>query len=293
MDLGAGRMNPLNTPAEVMVEQAERNLARDLDLFVEIGPHKGKACIVGGSPSLKDTLTKLRFLKDRGAVIVALNNTHDWLIERGIVPGLHVMLDARPENVEFVRKPHGDVTYLIAAQCHPEVFEALKGHKVITWVADVPGMRELADRTDKPVTLIGGGSTVGLKAMMLLHLWGFRSLHLFGMDSCYRDKEHHAYPQSLNDNEAVYETTIDGRKFFCAKWMVAQAEDFDTDARNLMQRGTAITAYGDGLLRFILNHLEIRCSLTPRPTHPSRRFCPEPTKTTRHSSWSSTSARSS
>lgn len=248
-------MQPLNTSPAVMVAQAAENLKRDLPLFLEQPAHHGRVAIVGGAPSLKDTLPELQRERARGAVIVALNNTHDWLIDRGIVPSLHVMLDARRENADFLRRPRKAVTYLIAAQCHPDVFDALKGHEVITWVADVPGMRELADACGKPVTLIGGGSTVGLKAMMLFYLWGFRAHALFGMDSCYRDDAHHAYPQALNDRERRIECEVHGQRFSCAPWMLAQADDFRHDARNLMAHGVSIKAYGRGLLQTLLTEL--------------------------------------
>lgn len=248
---------PLNTPAEVMVAQAEQNLARDLPLFIGQEAHKAKLCIVGGAPSLKDTLPSLQFLKGRGALVLALNNTHDWLTDHGIVPDLHAMLDARRENVEFVRKPSKDTIYLIAAQCHPDVFDALKDHEVITWVADVPGMRQLAESIkDKPIGLVGGGSTVGLKAMMLAYLWGFRSLALFGFDSCYNGLSHHAYPQSLNDAESVVHVLRSGKRFACAPWMVAQAEDFDHDAKQLIERGCSIKTYGEGLIPTLLSEIQ-------------------------------------
>lgn len=248
-------MQPLNTAPEIMVAQAERNLARDLPVFVEHPAHGGRVCIVGGSPSLADTLPKLRYQRDRGGIVVALNNTHDWLIERGLVPDIHVMLDARRENAEFVRRPRNGVTYLIAAQCHPDVLDALAGQEVIVWVADVPGMRELADRTQKPLGLVGGGSTVGLKAMALMYLWGFREMALFGMDSCYREGRHHAYEQALNDGESRVETVVNGRRFTCSPWMIAQAEDFDHDARSYIARGVSIKAYGSGLIQTLLDSI--------------------------------------
>lgn len=239
-----------------MVAQAEMNLARKLPVFVELERNRGSVCIVGGGPSLADTLPELQKLKKRGAFVVSLNNTHDWLISRGIIPTFHVMLDARAENARFVQRPRPDVGYLIAAQCHPSVFDALKWHEPIVWVADVPGMRPLADRVSVPITLIGGGSTVGLKAMALMYLWGFRNFHLFGMDSCYRDGSHHAYPQDLNDSESRVETTVSGRTFVCAPWMLAQADDFQADAERLMESGCKLKAHGDGLIQTLLNQIK-------------------------------------
>lgn len=246
---------PLNTAAEVMVAQAARNLERDLPLFIEQEAHPAHVCIVGGAPSLADTLPALRFQQGRGHLVAALNGTHDWLIDRGLVPDIHIMLDARRENVEFVRKPRRGITYMMAAQCHPEVFDALAGQDVLVWVADVPGMRELADCVEKPLGLIGGGSTVGLKAMALFYLWGFRSMALFGLDSCYRDDNHHAYAQSLNDGERRIDSIIHGRRFHCAPWMLAQADDFDADARRLIGLGVTLKAYGSGLIQTLLDQI--------------------------------------
>lgn len=250
---------PLNTAPEVMVAQAEANLARGLPLFMEVWAHSGRICIVGGGPSLKETLPQLQRERARGAVVMALNGTHDWLIDRGIVPGLHCMLDARPENAAFVQKQQdGVTTYLLAAQCHPDVFNALQGREQIVWVADVPGMRELADRISQPIGLIGGGSTVALKAMALAYLWGFRSISLFGIDSCYRGDVHHAYPQALNDGERRVDVLYAGRRFSCAPWMHAQAEDFEHDARQLIDKGCTLKAYGAGLIPTILSDITRR-----------------------------------
>jgi uncharacterized Rossmann fold enzyme len=44
----------------------------------------------------------------------------------------------------------------------------------------------LADERARPVHLIGGGSTVGMNAMVLAFAAGFRKIHLYGFDSSYR-----------------------------------------------------------------------------------------------------------
>jgi uncharacterized Rossmann fold enzyme len=239
----------LNTPPEVMEQQAEENLKRDLPMFLETKAHTKKAIVVGGGPSLSESLTDIRKHKARGGKIFALNGVHDWLIERGIVPDYLVLLDARPQNVTFVQKPHKDVTYLVAAQCHPDVFEALKGYKVMMWVAVSPGMNEIAKKANKSVCVVGGGNTVGLKTLCLAWLWGYRNIHLFGFDSSYRDKDNHAYRQALNDGEAVMDITVeDGKTFKCARWMAKQALDFLNQLKELNERGVNVHVHGDGLI---------------------------------------------
>lgn len=250
----------LNTPAETMIEQAEQNLNRDLPLLAELEEHNGTALIVGGGPSLAESLGRLRFHKDRGGVIFALNATHDWLIERGIVPDFHVLLDARKDNAQFVSKPHKDVTYLIASQCHPDVFEALDGYSVVMWTACFESHeREMEfgrKFPGKPIMMVGGGATVGMKAMYLAYLWGFRKIHMFGMDSSYRGEDNHAYKQTLNDKESRMPIHAAGRDFVCAPWMAKQAMEFQGQYRQLSGLGCLVKVHGDGLIPWIAKQLE-------------------------------------
>ena len=247
----------LNTPIETMLAQARENLSRGLPMFVGQPRHLGSALVIGGGPSLNDTLPKLRFRRNWGGTIFAVGNTSDWLIKCGLYPDFHVLLDARPENVEFVRNPVKGVQYLVAAQCHPSVFQALEGYDVVVWVADVEGMRSLIEtHEDKPIVLVGGGGTVGLKAMMLAYLWGFRDIRLFGFDSSYLNGEHHAYPQELNDGQTITEIEVDGETFTCSPWMEHQAQDFTNDARVLMKNGCRLEVYGAGLIPTLFSKLQ-------------------------------------
>lgn len=247
--------NPvLNTPATTMLKQAEHNLARGLPMFVELEPHDGVALVCGGGPSLADNLMHLRFHHARGGDIFAVGNTANYLLERGIKPDFQVLLDARQENVEFVCKDKG-VTKLLAAQCHPDVFDACEGHKIIVWLAHMDGAKALAKRVPHPVVVIGGGSTVGLKTMALVQVWGFRSMRLYGFDSCYRDDRNHAYEQKLNDGENVLDVMVLGKKFRCARWMLRQADLFQQQAQMQTNMGMKIHVTGDGLIPFIAKHM--------------------------------------
>lgn len=255
-----GFESSLNTAMEKMIEQAEQNTRRDLPIFAELEAHNGAALIVGGGPSLAENIGKLRFHRDMGGVIFSLNATHDWLIERGIVPDFHVLLDARKENAEFVRKPHNEVTYLIASQCHADVFDALEGQNVVLWTACFENHGQEIEFgmkfPGKPIMMVGGGATVGLKAMNLAYLWGFRKISMFGMDSSYRDNENHAYKQALNDKESKMPIHAAGKDFICAPWMAKQAMEFQNQYRQLSGLGCRIKVYGDGLIPWITRQLE-------------------------------------
>lgn len=248
----------LNTPTNVMIEQARVNLARDVPTFIECPENGNKALLVGGGPSLKRLLPNLRMQIELGAVVFSMNGTHDYLIERGILPDFHVMLDARPENVRFVQKPHRKVTYLVATQCHPSVFEVLRGYDVVMWTAVMDyGIEELANEFPQKMRLsIGGGATVGLKTMMAVHLMGFRTQHLYGFDSSYEGEQNHAYRQDLNDKESRIEVTAAGRKFICAPWMAKQAQEFQWTCRMLENEGSTVYVHGDGLIPWVAQQLQ-------------------------------------
>lgn len=243
----------LNNDRATMLAQFRANLDRDLPWFAAREAHSKSVLLVGGGPSLQDTLGKLRFHQSRGGEVWALNGTHDWLIERGIVPARHVLLDSRSENVEFVRRPRDDVHYMVSAYCHPGVFEALAGRRVTLWMSDMDGVPDMVRGIEsKPVVLVGGGATVGMKAMFLAYLDGFRKFHFFGFDSSYRDGENHAYRQPMNDGESRCEIVAEGRTFTCAPWMAKQATEFQGQARQLLGLGCRITVHGDGLIPWIM-----------------------------------------
>jgi uncharacterized Rossmann fold enzyme len=250
----------LNTAMETMIVQAEQNLSRGLPMFIEQPENYGEALIVGGGPSLKGELPNLRMKRDRGGIVFALNGAHDWLIDHGIIPDFHVLLDAREENVRFVQNPRKEVVYLVAAQCHPVIFDALKGYNVTTWAACLETPEQETALATKfagiPLMLVGGGATVGLKTMNLAYLWGFRRLRVYGLDSSYSDGENHAYRQELNDKESRMEIHAAGRDFICAPWMAKQAMEFQQQYRQFSALGVKVRVHGDGLIPHIVRQLE-------------------------------------
>lgn len=247
-------VNTVNNDAAVMLDQAVASLSRDLPWFAPHPAKTAKLVLCCGGPSMRRHLLEIRKLKARKAVILAVNGAHDWLIERGVTPDYQVVLDSREDNARFVARPRRGVKYLIAAQCHEAVFKAVAGHDVTLWLNEMPGMdQRVKGIEDKPVVLVGGGATVGLRSLCLGYLMGYRDLHVFGMDSCYMNGENHSYPQSMNDGETVREFMLgSGEKFMCANWMARQAMEFQRTARLLMAQGVTLNVYGDGLIAAIL-----------------------------------------
>lgn len=250
-------MNGVNVTHEALLENVRANCERDLPWFTGFGPHKGVAVVVGGAPSMNDNLSQIRAHKKRGARIVSVNNAWRTLMAAGIKPDVHVMLDARQENVEFVKDAPAGVRYMLASQVHPDVFEALKDREVIIWhngFGDNEAMKEaLAPWWDegpnqRPCILVPGGGTVGLRALWLCALSGFKTVHIYGMDSSYEGDQHHAYAQPINDADAVMEVVLGGKRYRAARWMIRQTEEFRWHMADLKKEGVTLHVHGRGLL---------------------------------------------
>ena len=214
-------------------------------------PHQRVAVIVGGGPSLKETLFYIRGMQLSGCVVFATGNTYRYLAENWIQADAHVLLDARPENVEFV--PNNSVPKLYASQCAPGVLDRA-GADLIAWHAYQPCYNDLVANHPSGEVQIGGGTTVGLRTISLAYALGFREFRLFGFDSCYRES-HHAYPQTLNDGERTIQAQVAGRTFTCAPWMMAQAEEFKELVGTLVSSGCMLSVYGDGMLQAITQQM--------------------------------------
>jgi hypothetical protein len=241
-----------NVTAEYLMDNWRLACKRDIPWVSLVRkPRKEQLCIVGGGPSLIDKLDGLKTRKTNGAKIWCLNNAWRVLARNGIRFDAIIVMDARPENVEFV-KDGPDCEYLIAATCHPAVFDALEGRRVTLWHPHQgnEGEQECMEAERKEGMLLPGGGTVGLRSLFLAHALGYRKMHLYGWDSSYREGQHHAYAQSLNDGEKTMEirTPYNGKIYHCAHWMARQADEFRWHWTRLLTHGCTVTAHGDGLL---------------------------------------------
>ena len=231
-----------NTDDATVARNVTSALKRDCP-WLEMRPeHKGTAIIVGGGPSLAETLFYIRGMKLSGGTIFATNGTYRYLKDNSIQPDAHVMLDARPENVFFV--PSDPVPKFYASICSPSVLDRA-GAELTCWHPHV--VRDLTLDHPSGNTLIGGGTTVGLRAIAIAYVLGYRDFRLFGFDSSYRES-HHAYPQPLNDGERTVQVKAAGKSFRCAPWMVSQAEEFKEVVSAMVNMGCVVSVYGDGLL---------------------------------------------
>jgi len=245
----------MNVSDEIILDNIRVNIKRQLPQVKPYEINSQKIAIVAGGPSLSDTLPELRRqVEDEGIKLVAVNNTHDWLVERGFKPSIHVMVDAQQHNVKFVQNPIKSCKYLMASQCHPDVFDALEGYNTqIFHLLNKSGEEKVLDEYYyKKYHFVVGGSTVTLRAIWMMRMLGFTKMDVYGFDSCYMDGKHHAYDQIENDRCEVRELTCAGKKFQCAAWMASQFEDFQHFIISLGDK-FELNVHGNGLIAHMMN----------------------------------------
>ena len=237
-----------NTGDDAIFLNVAANARRGLPEVMPVEAHDGHAVLVGGGPSLAETIDEIRWRQRHGQTIFALNGACEWLARRGVVPNYCAILDPRQANAGFIN-PTLPVHYLLASQCHPDVFEASAYAPTEIWHFATPGIEAHLPEKDPAQALIGGGLTIGLSAMALAYVMGYRQLHLYGYDSSDRQEASHAYAQTTTDAEKKrVEVWCDGRRFVAGIAMYAQAEAFPRWAEMLANEGAIITVHGDGLL---------------------------------------------
>jgi hypothetical protein len=164
-------------------------------------------------------------------------------------------VDAREHNSRFASQQVEGCKYMLSSQCHPAVFDAAPKDQTFLWHSVIDG--DMADFLDAELGPGGwfpvpGGSTVMLRAFLLLRMLGYYRFHVYGFDSCLMDGEHHAYPQKENDYEGVIPVSCpDGTVFRCHVWMASQAQEFIDQVR-MMGDEINMIVYGNGLIAHIL-----------------------------------------
>jgi hypothetical protein len=240
----------VNTPADELAANIRHNITRQLPQMSVHPARPGPVAIVGGGWSLEETLDELVEMSWAGVPIIALNGAGNYLVERNIRPAALAVLDARGVNVTFVQRDIPGCKYLLGSQCHPAVFDACEDRDVRIFHVD--DSEELDAYYNKQYHAVPGGSTVGLRAIPLAHMMGFREMHLFGMDSCHApDGRHHSFAQDWNENEATALLTVGARQFRCSVWQVSQAKEF-VNFIGSQGEHFRLDIHGDGLLAHII-----------------------------------------
>lgn len=250
----------VNVSDTTTLENIEENIRMGTPQIVPGMPQSGVikyASILCGGPSMKETLPLLEGEIDAGSQLVCVNGSADYARSVGMQPDAHVLIDGRKFNSRFVEFVDPECVYFVASRCHPSVLKRLVECNARVFVFHLK--QDIGEKAILEGYYLGGegrswmtiaaGSTVGLNAVRLMFLLGYRRFILHGMDSCVVGDEHHAYPQRENDHDDFVTVRIGERVFKCATWMVSQIEDFfnmihfQGDPYQMIVRGDGAIAY--------------------------------------------------
>ncbi|MEQ8667393.1 MAG: DUF115 domain-containing protein [Rhodospirillales bacterium] len=230
-----------------IVRNVRHALTRDIKTIARCEARDGSLIIVGGGPSVARRIDKIKRIVNEGGQILALNEAAHFLIENGVRPWGVAHLAPSPYTARCIGTPYPDVTYFLASMVPPDAFDRTDGLDVVMWHTSGPGVSQALDRED--VCIVDGGQTIGLRAFGLGYHLGFRTFHVFGMDSSFEEGELHAYRSvSYADEAAGFLLNCDGREFHCTCEMAGQAQDAIAVLNGLIAAGCKVQVYGEGLL---------------------------------------------
>lgn len=239
---------------ENALKNIRRNSKRDLPwIDREIEPHSVPIAIVGGGPSLKETLPELKKLSET-AVVMATNKTPLFLKQNGIRCDYHLFSDPGDGRKFIEPTPK---TYFVSSQCDPRLFKALEDENVIlfhiicnSWEDEII---HIVKNTGRPAKLLGGGETGTHRCLEIAYYLGFRDYHLFGFDG---SGEGHAYDHhNRHKDEGEIEIEVEGKHFHVKPHHYRQAGQYEYQHKTLVDRGVKITPYGDALIPHIARQL--------------------------------------
>lgn len=204
--------------------------------------------VCGYGPSLADTWQEAAKC-DR---IMTTSGAHDFLIGKGVIPHYHAELDPREHKAAFVKNSHPDVTYYIAAHCHPKMLARLtyEGRKVVLYyaVTQDDNARQAAQVMRlEPVyhDVISGHTNVGMLANSIGRVLGHQYFHLHGMDCCFPNGQMWAGPHTGRRQDVVT-VRVDGREYLTSPQMMESTDDM---IRVFIQMPhVTFVVHGDGLL---------------------------------------------
>jgi hypothetical protein len=201
------------------------------------------ASIVCYGPSLADTWKLIK------RPIVTVSGAHDYLVRRGIVPDFHVDCDPREHKARMLQNPQAKTIYLMATVCHPKYWEVLKGRQVRLWhLINGDDLETVAwvmqNHPEGANSMIGGGSSVGQRAMNVMAALGYRRFNIHGMDCSFTTDRHAG--AHLGKEQAKIMVKAGNRVFQTTRQMLQAAIEME---QFITTQDAEIAFFGDGLMQ--------------------------------------------
>lgn len=156
------------------------NVKRIAERVVPVEAHDRRCILICYGPSLNTTWQGI----DQGkGDVVTVSAAHEYMATRGIIPKYHVDSDPRPHKAKHIRRPQHSTRYRLASCVHPDVLDRLNGHDVALWHALSGDEYDTRIEELEPDAYgVAGGSNVGLRAIVLMYMRGYRDFEIHGMD---------------------------------------------------------------------------------------------------------------
>ena len=229
--------------------------------------HNKNALIVSAGPSYRDDLEEIKSLSHTDDhYVFCVKSNYKALLEAGVKLHACVLLDPRDHVKNFLDPILDDVFYYIATMCHPTTVDLFsKAKNVFLWHALVGAgedklIKELIEVEKRNISneMIRGGSTAAMRAMFIAHVLGFRSMTLYGFDSCFWEPQNMAHKDSLGQ-PYFWNVTVNGKPFLTSLQMYSQAQEFGKLLEGLNQvRSFDIDVKGRGIVKHIFDSNPIK-----------------------------------
>lgn len=187
------------------MENIRESAAYEYPILAPQPPRKGSMIFVAGGPTARDFLPEIKRRKEAGEYVMTSNNTHDWLVDNGVIPDACLLIDPKEIVKDYVKKVQPDTAYLISSCAHKATWESMRerGARMMKVMLaygmsddrDMVLMRQLYPQIEAKYYLAGGTMTP-LRAMPLAVMLGFKKIEMYGFDSCFAPEPRKLYEGS-------------------------------------------------------------------------------------------------
>tara|TARA_R110000787_G_scaffold2558_3_gene10082 strand:+ start:5942 stop:7636 length:1695 start_codon:yes stop_codon:yes gene_type:complete len=260
-----------SVPKETIVNNINENLKilDKWDMVRSCNINDEHAIIVSGGPSLD--ISKLKYLarKTKGKII-CVKHSYPALLKAGIKPWACVILDPRPvegtSTHGIVRstlfdKVDPSTKFFVASMTDPSVTKLLKEKtdNIYGWHAFSQAIKDsiktkedgdaLKANIGDDATFVTGGTCAAMRAIGMMHIFGFRNFHLFGFDCCAEGElAAEELSRTMEDGKKKYmRVETNGYEFWTTGELLAMAQDCEKLFNN-KDIEMNINVYGEGTL---------------------------------------------
>jgi hypothetical protein len=260
-----------SVPKETIVSNINENLKilDKWDMVRSCNINDEYAIIVSGGPSLD--ISKLKYLarKTKGKII-CVKHSYPTLLRAGIKPWACVILDPRPvegtSTHGIVRstlfdKVDPSTKFFVASMTDPSVTKLLKEKtdNIYGWHAFSQAIKDsiktkedgdaLKANIGEDATFVTGGTCAAMRAIGMMHIFGFRNFHLFGFDCCMEGElSAEELSRTMEDGKKKYmRVETNGYEFWTTGELLAMAQDCEKLFNN-KDIEMNVNVYGEGTL---------------------------------------------